>query len=122
MAKILVADDEPLLRSILKDALEEAGYTVVLAENGNEAINRARADRPDCILMDIMMPELDGYDACAVIKADPAIAAIPVYLISATQDLRVVDRAERVGAVGVLPKPVPVEELLQTVALALIPP
>jgi CheY-like chemotaxis protein len=122
MAKILVVDDEALLRSILKDALEGAGYTVVLAENGHIAINRARADRPDCILMDIMMPDLDGYDACAVIKADPAIAAIPVYLISATQDLRVVDRAENVGAAGVLPKPVPVEELLQTVALALNPP
>jgi CheY-like chemotaxis protein len=121
MAKILVVDDDALIRSVLKDALEEAGYTVVLAENGHGAITRARADRPDCILMDIMMPDLDGYDACTVIKADPTIAAIPVYLISATQDLRVVDRAEHVGAAGILPKPVPIEELLQTVALALNP-
>ena len=121
MAKILVVDDEALLRRVLKDALEEAGYTVVLAENGHVAITLARTDPPDCILMDIMMPDLDGYDACAVIKADPAIAAIPVYLISATQDLRVVDRAEHVGAAGILPKPVPIEELLQTVALALNP-
>ena len=121
MAKILVVDDEALLRSVLKDALEEAGYTVVLAENGHVAITLARTDPPDCILMDIMMPDLDGYDACTVIKADPTIAAIPVYLISATQDLRVVDRAEHVGAAGILPKPVPMEELLQTVALALNP-
>jgi CheY-like chemotaxis protein len=122
MAKILVVDDEPLLRTILKDALEEAGYAVVLAENGRAAIDRARTDRPDCIVMDIIMPELDGFDACTAMKADPALGAIPVFLTSATKDLRVVDRAEQVGAAGILPKPVPVEELLQTVALALSPP
>jgi CheY-like chemotaxis protein len=122
MAKILVVDDELLLRTILKDALEEAGYTVVLAESGQTAIDRARSDRPDCILMDIIMPGLDGYTACATIKADPALAAIPVVLISATKDLQVVDRAEEVGAAGILPKPVSTEEVLQTVALALIPP
>jgi twitching motility two-component system response regulator PilH len=122
MAKILVVDDEPLLRTILKDALEEAGYAVVLAENGQTAIDRARTDRPDCIVMDIIMPGLDGFEACTTMKADPVLAAIPVFLISATKDLRVVDRAEQVGAAGILPKPVPVEELLQTVALALNPP
>ena len=121
MAKILVVDDERLLRTILKEALEEAGYSVVLAENGQVALNRARSDRPDCILMDIIMPDLDGYNACATIKADPALAAIPVFLISATKDLRVVDRAEQVGAAGILPKPFRVEELLLTVALALSP-
>jgi CheY-like chemotaxis protein len=122
MAKIMVVDDEILLRSMIKDALEEAGHTVVLAENGLAAVDRAKGDHPDCILMDIMMPDLDGYDACAIIKADPGLAAIPVFLVSATTDLRVVDRAEQVGAAGVLPKPVPVEQLLQTVALALNPP
>jgi len=122
MAKILVVDDEVLLRTILKDALQEAGYAVVLAENGQAAIDRARSDRPDCILMDILMPGLDGYIACATIKADPALAAIPIFLTSATKDLRVVDRAEQVGAEGILPKPVPLEELLQTLALALNPP
>jgi CheY-like chemotaxis protein len=121
MAKILVVDDEPLLRTILKDALEEAGYAVVLAENGQAAIDAAKTARPDCIVMDIIMPGLDGYDACTAMKADPALAAIPVFLISATKDLRVVDRAEQVGAAGILPKPLPVEELLQTVALALGP-
>ena len=121
MAKILVVDDEVLLRTILKDALEEAGYTVALAENGRAAIDRARTERPDCILMDIIMPDLDGYTACATMKADAALAAIPVFLISGTKDLRVVDRAEQVGAAGILPKPVAVEELLQTVALALNP-
>ncbi|MBI4737796.1 MAG: response regulator [candidate division NC10 bacterium] len=122
MAKILVVDDEALLRAMLQDALEEAGYAVVVAENGRDGIASAKADRPDCILLDVMMPGLDGYETCAAIKADPDLAAIPVLLISATTDLRVVDRAEQVGAAEVLPKPVPLEQLQQALAIALNPP
>ena len=122
MPKVLVVDDELLLRSMLKDALEEAGYAVVLAENGQAALARAKAESPDCILLDIMMPGLDGYETCAALKADPALAAIPVILVSATTDLRVIDRAERVGATTVLPKPVPMEQLEQTLILTLNPP
>ncbi|OGB88247.1 MAG: hypothetical protein A3G35_00310 [candidate division NC10 bacterium RIFCSPLOWO2_12_FULL_66_18] len=122
MAKILVVDDEALLRAMLRDALEEAGYAVVLAENGRDGIASAKADRPDCILLDVMMPGLDGYQTCAAIKADPDLADIPVLLISATTDLRVIDRAEQVGAAEVLPKPLPMEQLQQALALALNPP
>ncbi len=122
MPKILVVDDESLLRMMLKDALEEAGYTVVLAENGEMALQRARAESPDCILLDIMMPGLDGYETCAALKADPDLRAIPVILVSATTDLRVIDRAEQVGAASVLPKPVPIEQLEQTLILTLNPP
>lgn len=122
MAKILVVDDEALLRAMLQDALEEAGYAVVLAENGRAGIASAKADRPDCILLDVMMPGLDGYQTCAAIKADPDLAAIPVLLISATTDLRVIDRAEQAGAAEVLPKPVPMEQLQQALAIALNPP
>lgn len=122
MAKIMVVDDEFLLRAMLKDALEEAGYTVVLAENGCTALARAKADPPDCILLDIMMPDLDGYETCAALKANPELAAIPVILTSATTDLRVIDRAEQVGAATVLPKPVPIEQLQQALVLALNPP
>lgn len=122
MAKILVVDDEALLRAMLRDALEEAGYAVVLAENGRAGIASAKADRPDCILLDVMMPGLDGYETCAAIKADPDLADIPVLLISATTDLRVIDRAEQVGAAEVLPKPLPMEQLQQALAFALNPP
>ena len=122
MAKILVVDDEALLRAMLRDALEEAGYAVVLAESGRDGIASAKADRPDCILLDVMMPGLDGYQTCAAIKADPDLADIPVLLISATTDLRVIDRAEQVGAAEVLPKPLPMEQLQQALALALNPP
>jgi len=122
MSKVMVVDDEFLLRSMLKDALEDAGHTVVLAEDGQAALARAKAEAPDCIVLDIMMPGLDGYETCAALKADPQLAAIPVILISATTDLRVIDRAEQVGATTVLPKPVPIEQLEQALILALNPP
>jgi len=122
MPKVLVVDDELFLRIMLRDALEEAGYTVVLAEDGQAALARAKAESPDCILLDIMMPGLDGYETCAALKAEPNLAAIPVLLISATTDLRVIDRAEQVGATTVLPKPVPIEQLEQALILALNPP
>jgi len=122
MAKVLVVDDEPLLRMMLADGLREAGHTVVTAESGAAAIELARSERPDCVLLDIIMPGLDGYETCDALKADPALAHIPVFLVSATTDLRVVDQAEAVGAAGVLPKPVPPEELQHAVALVLAGP
>ncbi len=119
MAKILLVDDEPLLRLMLSDVLEEAGHTVLTADSGAAAIDLARKDPPDCILLDIIMPGLDGYETCDALKDDTALARIPVLLVSATKDLHVVDRAETVGAIAVLPKPVSGEELLHAVALAL---
>jgi CheY-like chemotaxis protein len=122
MAKVLVVDDEPLLRTMLADGLEEAGHAVVTADSGAAAIEAARQEPPDCILLDIIMPGLDGFQTCDALKTDPALAHIPVFLVSATTDLRVVDQAEAVGAAGVLPKPVPLEELQHAVALALAGP
>ncbi len=122
MSRILVVDDEFLLRVMLKDALEEAGHAVVLAENGRVAIDRAKTDRPDLILMDIMMPGFDGFDTCKAMKADPALSSVPVVLISATIDPKgVVDRARQVGAVTALPKPVPIDLLQQVLAQVLKP-
>jgi len=119
MARVLIVDDEALLRAMMQDGLEAAGHQVVLADSGRIALEMAKIDRPDCILLDIMMPEMDGYETCARLKADADLAPIPVILVSATADLRVVDRAEQVGAAGVLPKPVPFEQLQHAVSLAL---
>ncbi len=119
MARVLIVDDEALLRAMMQDGLEAAGHQVILADSGRIALEMAKIDRPDCILLDIMMPEMDGYETCARLKADADLAPIPVILVSATADLRVVDRAEQVGAAGVLPKPVPFEQLQHAVSLAL---
>ncbi len=80
-----------------------------------------QTERPACILLDIMMPDLDGYDICAALKADPQTAAIPVLLVSATTDPRVLDQAKRVGAATVLRKPIRMDELRRVVAHALGP-
>ena len=117
--KILVVDDERLLRAMMCDGLEAMGHTAAAAASGAEALRLAKADRPDCILLDIMMPDLDGYETCAAFKADPELATIPILLISATTDVQVVDKAERAGAAAVLPKPIPMAELQHAVALAL---
>jgi len=120
--KILVVDDEVLLRTVICDGLQAAGHSVLPVSSGEEALKVAKAEHPACVLLDIMMPGLDGYDTCAALKADSETASIPVILISATTDVRVVDRAENVGAIAVLPKPVPIEQLQHAVALALNPP
>jgi CheY-like chemotaxis protein len=119
-AIVLVVDDELLLRTMMADGLEAAGHRVLTAASGEEALSMVKHEKPDCILMDIMMPGLDGYAACAALKTDPGTAHIPVLLVSATSDLRVIDQAEKAGACNVLPKPVPVEELQHAVALALL--
>ncbi len=118
-AKILVVDDEALVRSMMCDGLAAAGHTVLAAASGEEALQVVQAERPACILMDIMMPDLDGYVTCAALKADSRTASIPVLLVSATTDARVADQAKRVGAAGVLRKPVRLDELRRAITQAL---
>jgi putative two-component system response regulator len=118
-AKILVVDDEALVRNMTCDGLAAAGYAVSAASSGEEALQLVQAGRPACILLDIMMPDLDGYDTCAALKADPQTAPIPVLLISATTDARVMEQAKRVGAAAVLRKPVRMDELRRAVSQAL---
>ena len=112
---ILVVDDDALVRSLLRDGLAAAGHTVLAASSGEEALQVAHAERPACILMDLMMPDLDGYDTCAALKADSKTASIPVLLVSATTDARVADQAKRVGAAAVLRKPVRMDELRRAI-------
>ena len=120
-SRILVVDDEALVRNMLCDALTAAGYAVSGVASGEEAMRVVQTERPACILLDIMMPDLDGYDICAALKADPQTAAIPVLLVSATTDPRVLDQAKRVGAATVLRKPIRMDELRRVVAHALGP-
>jgi DNA-binding response OmpR family regulator len=81
--KILVVDDEIYIVHILDFSLGMEGYTVVTALDGEQALEKARAEKPDLIVLDIMMPKLDGYETCKRLKADDATKAIPVILLSA---------------------------------------
>jgi two-component system, cell cycle response regulator DivK len=80
--RILVVEDQEDNRRILRDMLTNAGYEVIEADNGGDALRSASANRPDLILMDIQLPVLDGYETTRRLKADPAVRAIPVIVIT----------------------------------------
>ncbi|HEX7079299.1 MAG TPA: response regulator [Candidatus Eisenbacteria bacterium] len=81
--KILVVDDEIYIVHILDFSLGMEGYEVVTALDGEQALEKLKTEKPDLIVLDIMMPKLDGYEVCKAVKADPATKQIPVILLSA---------------------------------------
>ena len=81
--RILVVDDEIYIVHILDFSLGMEGYEVLTALDGEQALEKARAEKPDLIVLDIMMPKLDGYETCKILKGDPATRDIPVILLSA---------------------------------------
>lgn len=115
MALVLIADDSPTDQHILSRALEKQGFETVVARDGEEAIRLAGERSPDVILMDIVMPGMNGYQATRQLAQDPSTAAIPIVIISTKkQDA---DRAWglRQGAVRYLTKPVSDDELVAAV-------
>lgn len=120
MPVILIADDERYQRLLLREILaSDPSFTFVDADDGRQAVDLARSDRPDLILLDIMMPVMDGFEACRRLKADPGLQAIPVLLISALGP--VPDRLnwQATGADGFISKPLEVSELRAKVHSAL---
>jgi DNA-binding response OmpR family regulator len=81
--RILVVDDDPELVELVSFNLKHAGYTIGTAANGVEAIKKARSLAPDLILLDVMMPELDGFAVCEILRRDSATAAIPIVMLTA---------------------------------------
>lgn len=111
-ARILVVDDEANIRELLSQEFTEAGYQVSTASNGREAIAAVRADRPDLVVLDVMMPEMNGFDAAAVLKNDPLTADIPIVILSIVQDR---ERGFRVGVDRYLTKPIDTDLLFREV-------
>lgn len=103
--EILVVDDDPLNRAILQRGLEREGHGVATAEDGLEALAAMRAGEIDLVLLDIVMPRLDGYGVLEEMKGDPALRDIPVIMISAVDDHKSVIRCIEAGAEDHLPKP-----------------
>ncbi len=84
MAKqILVVDDEVFIRRLVEVNLQRAGYRVTIAHDGVEALEKVREDRPDLVVLDVMMPRMDGFETLRQLKADPATADIPVVMLTA---------------------------------------
>lgn len=114
--KILVVDDSPTERHMLRDLLQKAGYDVVSSENGEDAIQKARQVKPDLILMDVVMPGLNGFQATRAISRDPETKSIPV--IMCTSKSQETDKiwGLRQGAKDYVVKPVERDVLLAKIA------
>ena len=103
---ILIVDDTPDNLALLSDALDEAGYMVLVALDGTSALNRIQRRRPDLILLDAMMPGLDGFETCRRIKAQPDTANIPVLFMTALTDSEHVVKGFEAGAIDCVTKPI----------------
>jgi CheY-like chemotaxis protein len=114
-ALVLLVEDYEDAREMYRDYLTFSGFSVVTAENGDEAIEKARSLRPDLILMDLSLPSLDGWEATRRLKADPATAPIRVIALSAHAMRAEVERAAAAGCEGFIAKPCLPEELLAEV-------
>jgi CheY-like chemotaxis protein len=113
--KILIVDDVKLLREIHKKYLASSYVEVLTAENGEEALDMTRKERPDLIIMDRYMPKMDGLACCIAIKADPAIAHIPVIMATNASQKDDADEYFRSGASDVLSKPIEAKIFLEMI-------
>jgi DNA-binding response OmpR family regulator len=119
MTKILIAEDEPDIRELVAFMLRFAGYEVVTASNGEEAVQGATREIPDLILMDVRMPRMTGYDACRIMKASPALHDIPVVFLSAKGQESEIQSGLDAGAEEYLLKPFSPDELTNRVRMIL---
>jgi DNA-binding response OmpR family regulator len=115
MAKILIAEDEPDIRDLVAFTLRFAGYEVVAASNGEEAVDLAPRENPDLILMDVRMPRMTGYDACRMMKANPDLKDIPVVFLSAKGQESEIQTGLDAGAEEYLLKPFAPDQLTDRV-------
>ena len=116
VAKILVVDDETRVREMLKFRLEFLDYGVVEATNGRDALEVATTEKPDLILLDVMMPEIDGFQACTRLKENEETKQIPVIMLTARADAKDVARSFTCGAEDYMVKPYDPDVLQQKVA------
>ena len=103
---VLVADDDATHRKVIQKVLEESGFRVIVAPNGKDAIDQVAKFNPDVILLDVEMPEMDGFSVCEIIRARKADREIPIFIITSRDDPESVERAYKVGATDFLTKPI----------------
>jgi CheY-like chemotaxis protein len=118
--KVLIVDDEPHVRRLSRTILSK-NFDVVEAEDGKQALEIANTQQPDVILMDMMMPKMDGLTACHVIRNDPATKSIPVIMVTAIGFELNIKLSEQMGAAGYVTKPFSPQDLLDTIAQVLAP-
>jgi DNA-binding response OmpR family regulator len=112
---VLVVDDEPTARSMLRLILVRAGFEVQEAKDGYEALSEVERSKPDLMLLDIMMPGMDGFEVCETLRKQDDMADLPIIMLSARADPESVNTGLRVGATKYLTKPVTPDELTRHV-------
>jgi DNA-binding response OmpR family regulator len=113
--KILIADDNENIREALTYLLEDEGYTLSLAKDGAEALKKVREVSPDILFLDIMMPEINGYDVCRTIKSDPDLKKTYVIMLTAKGQVDEQERGKEIGADEYVVKPFSPMEILAKV-------
>lgn len=104
--RILLIEDDPDIQKMVQLSLKyQGGHQVSVASGGKEGLGKAASERPDLILLDVMMPEMDGHETCRRLKADPATQAIPVIFLSARAQQAEIQKGKDLGAIGYLVKP-----------------
>jgi signal transduction histidine kinase len=111
-ATLLIVDDKPQNLRLISDFLAEQGFELMLTRSGAQALERARLAAPELVLLDLRMPEMDGFEVCRRLKADPATAALPVIFMTAVDDIAHKVEGFALGAVDYITKPIQREELL----------
>lgn len=114
MTKVLVVDDEPALRDLIRAVLEDEGYQVVTAENGRRALELLRQDRPDLVLTDLMMPVMGGHELLRHLRSMPELDRIPVIVMSTARAAVSID-----AAAAFVPKPFDIDQLLAAIRAVL---
>ena len=109
--KILLVDDEDINLRLLTQWLIPLGYDIELASNGEEAVRKVRDSKPDLIILDIMMPVMDGYEACKILKEDPETKNIPIIMVTALHERKSKLKGLSVSANDFLSKPIDQTEL-----------
>ena len=110
--RILIVDDEEDIVSVLKFRLEANNYAVLSASEGQEGLNRARAEKPDLIILDLMLPKLDGYKVCRMLKFDESYKSIPIIMFTARAQKKDEELGMEMGADAYVVKPFEPEILL----------
>lgn len=118
--RVLVVDDEPDFAAIVKGNLEKEGFEIEIAYNGIEALEKIKANPPDAIVLDVMMPEKDGYEVCAELKQDKQYADIPIVMLTAVADHVSSTRYSHWDGMNMeaddyLPKPASADEITESV-------
>ncbi|MHA1638301.1 MAG: response regulator transcription factor [Candidatus Thorarchaeota archaeon] len=113
--KILVVDDEEVTTELAKKFLEKHGFTVVCAYDGEQALKLARAENPDLILLDVMLPRIDGFEVCRQLKTEKKFKTIPILMFTAKGLSRDIEKGQEVGADEYIIKPFSGKALVATI-------